>query len=127
MQTIKRFLPLLGLLLAVGGCTTTITNLTPSQQPRNATGLYPFAVAWESSQQSLRKDTLKACVMVGLDTYPMQPAPMVKNRWETLVAVPADKDIVHYRFKFDYDYLSIPARKSNSRLSTPYQLKIVEK
>jgi hypothetical protein len=38
-----------------------------------------------------------------------------------------DKDLVHYRYKFDYEYLSIPQRKGNSKLSSPYALKIVEK
>ena len=123
----KRFLPLLLLPCLLAGCTTTITNLTPSRQVRNTTGLYPFEVAWESSQQSLRKESLKPYVVIGLESYPMQATPMIKNRWETLVPVLADKEIVNYHFKFDYEYNAIPVPRQNSKLSRPYQLQILEK
>ena len=89
--------------------------------------MYPFEVKWDSSQQSLQKDTLQAAVVVGLDTYPMQRNPLVTNRWETIVPIGPDKDLVHYRYKFDYEYLSIPNRKGNSKLSPSYSLKISEK
>lgn len=110
------------------GCTyTSITNLTPSRYPRNADGLYPFQVEWASNQQSLQRDSLKPSVIIGMETYPLQPTPMLKNRWEALVPVPADKAVVNYRYKFDYDYLGVPARRPNSKLSAPYQLQIQEK
>jgi hypothetical protein len=119
---------LLGLFcLLAAGCTTTITNLTPSQQVRTPTGLYPFAVAWDTTQQSIRQETIQVCVQVGLEAYPMERTPLVKNRWEILVPIPADRNLINYRYKFDYEYLSIPQRKANSRLSSPYQLKILEK
>ncbi|MBI4663810.1 MAG: hypothetical protein HY735_33835 [Verrucomicrobia bacterium] len=122
----KRLLPLLlGLLLS--GCSTTITNLTPSKQTRNSTGLYPFEVLFHSNQKTLRKETLQPCVVVDLEAYPMQPAPVLKDRWETLVPVPADKKFINYRFKFDYQYVSVPQRRSGSILSAPYQLEIVDK
>ncbi|HOX03210.1 MAG TPA: hypothetical protein P5555_13250 [Candidatus Paceibacterota bacterium] len=108
------------------GCHTTVTNLTPSQQVRNKAGMYPLSVAWDSNQQSLQKETIEACVQVGLQIYPMQSTPLVKNRWETLVPVPADQSLLNYRFKFDYESLGMPHRRQNSRLSPPYQLKIID-
>ncbi len=113
--------------LVLSGCSTTITNLTPSKQPRNANGLYLFEVALESSQQTLRKETIKPYVIVGFDSYPMLPAPVLKNRWETLVPFPADKKYLNYRYKFDYDYNSFPQRGASSKLSSPYQLEIADK
>lgn len=124
----KKLWPVALASLLLAGCTsTTITNLTPSRLPRNANGLYPFQAAWKSNQQSVRPESIKPYVMIGLDSYPMQPTPLVKNRWETLVPIPADKTVVNYRFKFDYDYNSIPVPRPNSKLSTPYQLQVLEK
>lgn len=89
--------------------------------------MYPFEVKWDSSQRSVQKDTLKAAVVIGLDTYLMQRNPLVTNRWETVVPIDPNKNLVHYRYKFDYEYLSIPQRKGNSKMSPSYTLKITEK
>ena len=118
------FLLLAPLMLA--GCST-ITNLTPSQQARNATGLYPIEAAWESRQQSIRQDSFKPSVMVGLDNYPMRKTSLMRNRWETLVPIPADKNAINYRFKFDFDYNTIPQPRPDSKLSPEYRLEILDK
>ena len=113
--------------LVLTGCSTTVTNLTPSQQSRVSTGLYPFEVIFESNQQSMQKETIKPYVILGTEPYEMQPVPLLQNRWETHVPVPEGQSIVNYRYKFDFDYLSVPQRRSSSVLSRPYQLKIVDK
>ncbi|HVY72164.1 MAG TPA: hypothetical protein VHH73_19685 [Verrucomicrobiae bacterium] len=123
----KRILPVALLALTLMGCTSTnITNLTPSREPRNVNGLYSFQMAWKSNQRSIRKDTIRPFVIVGMDVYPMEPTPLVKNRWETLIPVPAGKNVLNYRFKVDYEYDSIPIRRPDSKLSPPYQLEIME-
>jgi uncharacterized protein YcfL len=128
MVTLKKVLLLLIAPLLLVGCTTpTITNLTPSRQVRKENGLYPFEVQWNSRQQSLIKESMKAAVVVGLEQYPMQRVALLTNRWETLVPVPADKSIVTYQFKFDYDYRGIPARQPDSKSSRHYQLVILDK
>ncbi len=124
-RIMKKFLLLLLTPLLFTGCST-ITNLTPSQQPRNATGLYPVEVAWDSRQQSIRPDSIKPSVMVGLENYPMRKTPLMKNRWETLVPIPAGKNIINYRFKFDYDYNAIPQPRPDSRLSPEHKLQILD-
>ena len=127
MRMSKKFLTLVAPLLLMVGCSTSVTNLTPHQQLRTPTGLYPFEAKWESKQQSVVKDSIKPIVVIGTDTYPMQPVPMVKNRWEAMVPIPADKSLVHYQFKFDYQYLAIPQRRPDSKLSDPYDLKIIDR
>ena len=112
--------------LFVSGCSS-ITNLTPSKLPRNPNGLYPFEVAWQSEQQSLRKESIRAFVIMDFESYPMQPTQVVKNRWETLVPIPAGKRSASYRYKFDYEYNSIPVPQTESMLSPPYQLEITDK
>lgn len=113
--------------LVLTGCSTTITNLTPGSQPRNANNLYPFEVQFKTSQKTIRENTIQPYVVIGAETYPMQPAPMLKNRWEAQVPVAATNNHVYYRYKFDYKYDRIPKPAESSRLSPTYQLEIVGK
>jgi hypothetical protein len=109
------------------GCSTTISNLTPSQLPRNANNLYPFEVSFDTSQKTVRESSIKPAVMIGTDLYPMQPAAMIKNRWEAQVPIPAATNHIYYRYKFDYQFDRIPTPGDSSRLSPTYQLEIVDK
>jgi len=111
------------LTLAATGCHT-ITNLTPSQMPRNTAGVYPIEAKFDHQEQALRKETIKPYVMVNETFYPMDPTPRMKNRWEALVPVPPDQDALYYRFKFDYEVNAIPVPKKDSKLSGTYKLTI---
>lgn len=115
------------LALVLTGCTTTITNLTPGQLPRNTDNLYPFEVSFDTSQKAVRENTIKPFVLIGTELYPMQPAPVLKNRWEAQVPIGAATNHVYYRFKFDYEFNRIPTPGESSRLSPTYQLEIVDK
>jgi len=122
----KKILPLVPLLLLTG-CATTLTRVTPLQQPRNADNLYPVEVIFSSNQQSLRWDSLKPFVVANGELYPLRPVPMVQNRWEGLLPVPPTASSITYRFKFDYLYNNVGTEpKPGSYLSPSYQLKIVE-
>jgi hypothetical protein len=123
----KKFLPLLPLLLLLTGCSATFTRLSPLQQPRNANNLYPVEVLFNSSQQSLRWDSIKPFVLVNGELYPLRPVPVVPNRWEGLVPVPPAASSINYRFKFDYLYNSMGTEpKPNSAWSPSYTLKIIQ-
>ena len=126
-STLKNLLLLGCAVFVFAGCTTpTITNLTASRLHRKESGQYEFAVEYYSRQQTLVKDSMKAFVIVGLDQYEMQRVPYLTNRWETLVPVPEDQDLVNYRYRFDYQYRAIPVRREDSKLSRFYQLIILE-
>jgi hypothetical protein len=125
-MNLKRFLPLLPALLLTG-CSTTFTRLTPLEQPRNANNLYPVEVQFNSTQQSLRWDSLKPYVLVNGELYPLRAEELVQNRWEGFVPVPAGAKTVAFRFKFDYLYNNVgTSPKPNSAWSPAYQLKIVD-
>jgi hypothetical protein len=108
------------------GCAS-MTNLTPSRQVRSADGMYPFEVAWKSTKQSLRKETIKAYVIIGYDSFPMSPTQVVKNRWEAIVPIAPEVRYLTYRYKFDFEYSGIGKAKKDSKLSPSYELKIVDK
>jgi hypothetical protein len=127
MTTLKRLLLVALLGVVFTGCTTpTITNLTPSRLPRKDNGQYPFSVEYYSRQETVIKDSMKAYVIVGADRYPMQRTPMLTNRWETLVPIPKDQSVLTYRYRFDYQYRTIPDRHSESKESTYYQLYLLD-
>jgi hypothetical protein len=119
--------PLLLSSLLLSGCTTTITNLTPSTQKRNPNALYPIEVELDTRDATIRHESIKPYVLVGSQSYPMQQTLGLKNRWETLVPVPPDKEYVSYRFKVNYDNRRIPEARPNSRLSQPFQLQVLDK
>ncbi len=124
---LKKILPFLMLSLLMAGCTATLTNLTPLQQVRNDNNFYPVDAAFNSKQQSLLWDTIQPYVVVGTNLYPMQPTLVLTNRWEGLIPVPPDKNIVHYFYKFDFRYYDFGIPKSDSARSSQYTLKILEK
>jgi hypothetical protein len=115
------------LLLAVTGCsTTTITNLTPSRLPRKDNDQYTFEVDYNTRQQSLIRESMQGYIIVGGERYPMQRVPMLHNRWEGIVPIPADQDVVTYRYRFDYQYRAIPDLRRDSVESKYYQLFILD-
>jgi hypothetical protein len=127
MSKYIKLLPVLLMALLVAGCNGTITNLTPTQEFRNANGFYAVDAALASSQQSLNWDSIHATVIVGNDTYPMRYTQLMTNRWETLVPVPPGNNLLYYRFKFDFTYNAFGAPpQSDSKLSPIYRLKIID-
>lgn len=121
---LKRFLPLAFAPLLLAGCTATFTNLTPTQQSRNANNLYPVEVSMISRQQSLKWNTIRPQIVVGNDSYPMRRTALLTNRWEGLVPVPATEKVVHYRYKFDFDYNTFGTPKGDSAISPEYTLRV---
>lgn len=123
---LKKILLILIAPLLLAGCTTTLTNLTPLQQPRNANNLYPVEVAMATRQQSLRWESIKPQIMVGNEFYPMRPTTLMTNRWEGLLPVPAEAKSVRYRYKFDFNYNTFGKAKPDSALSQEYTLRVLD-
>jgi hypothetical protein len=118
---------LLPLFLVAGCVTSSITNLTPSQQPRSTNHLYMIEYEWDTNQQAIRPESITPHVVVGFDTYEMRPTPRLTNRWEALIPVPADKDFITYHFKVNYEYNQFGGVGKSSTKSPEYRLNIVDK
>ena len=123
----KKIYMLLLLPLALAGCSSSITNLTPSRLVRNSDGTYRMEAAWRTTEQTIRPDSIKPSVMVGLETYPMHPELVVSDRWEAFVPVPADQHLTHYQFRFDFLRNTFSEPVADSKLSATYTLEIVDK
>ena len=122
----KKSLPLLLLSLLLVGCATQLTNLTPQQQVRNANNLYTVEVAFNSRQQTIRWETIEPKIVVGQESYEMRPTPLLTNRWEGLIPVPPDKNVVRYRYRFDYQYNRMGNPGLDNSISPEYTLRIID-
>jgi hypothetical protein len=122
----KKCLSLLSLSLLLAGCATHITNLTPQQQVRNAENLYPVEASFNSNQQTVRWKSIQPKIIVGTESYDMRPTPVLTNRWEGLIPVPPGTSLIHYRYKFDYEYNRVGTPGRDSALSADYTLRILD-
>ena len=127
MPKMKKIFILLLLPLALAGCSSSITNLTPSRLARNSDGTYRVEAAWQTTEQTIRPESLKPLVMVGLESYPMRPELVVSNRWEAFVPAPADQHLIHYWFRFDFLRNAISAPVEDCKTSQGFTLEIVDK
>ena len=127
MPKMKKILLLLVLPLALAGCTSSVINLTPSRLTRNSDGTYHVEAAWRSREATIRTASFKPWVMVGFEKYPMTPEMVVSNRWESFIPVPADQNLVRYRFKFDFYRNAMSKPTEDSKLSPEFRLEIVDK
>jgi len=71
MPKMKKILLLLALPLALAGCVSSITNITPSRMMRNSDGTYRIEAAWRTREQAIRAETITPSVMIGTEFYPM--------------------------------------------------------
>ena len=124
---LKKVLPMLLAPALLAGCQATLTNLTPLTRSRSPDNIYKVEVAMASRQQTLRWESIKPQVVIGSDFYPMRPTLLMTNRWEGVIPVPASANVVHYRYKFDFNYNAMGSPRSDSVLSSEYTLKIVDK
>jgi len=123
---LKKTLPFLLATTLLAGCATQITNLTPRQQTRTQNNLYPVEVAFSSQQQNIRWETVKPTVIVNGQPFEMHPVLMMTNRWEGFVPAPAGADVVHYRYRIDFDVNGFGKRSAENAVSPDFSLKIVE-
>jgi hypothetical protein len=110
--------------LSLVGCVTTVTNLTSTTQPRNPNNLYLIEYQWDTTQQTIKANSIKPFVVVGFDSYEMKPTMRLTNRWEVLVPIPPDKSVIDYHFKVDYEYAGFGKVGLSSKSSPEYKLYI---
>jgi len=124
----KKWLPLLLLAGLLAGCAdVTLTNLTPTQEPRNPNGQYLIEMKMDTTQQTLRPESVRPYVVVGFDSYPMKHQLKMVNRWEALVPIPPGTNVINYHFKVEYDYNKFGKAGQDSLRSSQYKLEVLDK
>jgi uncharacterized protein YceK len=123
MSKINKICFLLVLPLFLFGCSS-ITNLTPTEYPRSANGYYRVEAMWKSNRSVIRTNSFKPLVVVDLQTYPMRPVPLVEDRWEAFVPIPAGENNIHYHYKFDFVDDGWNKPKADSLMSATYSLNV---
>ena len=123
---LKKSLPLLSLSLLLAGCATQLTNLTPQQQVRNANNLYPVEVSFNSRQQTIRWQSIQPKIVVGTEFYDMRRTPIMTNRWEGLIPAPQGTSLIHYRYRFEFQYNKMGRAGNDTALSREYTLRILD-
>lgn len=123
---LKKIFPIVLLAVFLTGCKATFTNLTPSQQVRNETGLYPVEVSLNTRRGTLRWDSIEPKIIVGGESYLMRPTLLMDNRFEGLVPVSDGINITSYRYQFDFLDNDFGEPTPNSFLSDEYELKILD-
>jgi hypothetical protein len=136
MQGLKSLIRMAGVAVAVAalllggvGCTSHVSNLTPTGLPQEASGLYHFETEWVTTQRTvgMRASDIKAYVVIDEQMHPMQRVPNMTNRWEADVLLPKGKNPIYYYYKWDYPTAGWGGRDNpNSRRSQPYRLELNE-
>lgn len=129
MQGIPCRIPaLLAALMFAAGCSSTISNLTPTAASRETSGLYHFETEWTTTQRTrnLRQEDIRAFVVLDQKFYPMERVPNMTNRWEADVPIPAGKNPVYYYFKWEYATAGFNRTHPNSVRSEEYRLELTE-
>lgn len=121
MRIMRKLLPFLILPMLVAGCSS-VTNLTPHTE--RSTANYHFEMKWNNTQHALKPGTAKAYVLIGDQSFPMQPTPIVKNRFETSISLNTSEPTIRYRYKIDYEVSAVPSPRQESTLSPEYKLDI---
>jgi hypothetical protein len=120
----NKIIGLLALSALLTGCTS-ITNLAPTQYPRDPSGYYRVEAQWNTHREVVRPDSIKPLVVVNsVDTYPMQRVPLVSDRWQAFIPVPTDKDMILYHYKFDFLDDAFGGPRPNSFMSRDYELHV---
>ena len=123
---VKKSVPVLMLSLLFAGCASQLTNLTPSQQTRDTNNTYRVEVAFNSRQQTIRWQSIQPKIIVGDKSYDMRPTPFMTNRWEGLIPVPPDQNLVHYHYRFDFRYNRMGPPGNDNAISQEYTLRILD-
>jgi hypothetical protein len=128
MMKNKKWFSLLLLPALLAGCAhSTLTNLTSSQQLRNPDGQYRVELKMDTTQQTLRQESVTPHVVIGFDSYPMRPQLKMTNRWEAMVPVPPGTTTVNYHFKVDYQYNRFGPPGQESMRTPQYKLEVLDK
>ncbi len=102
VRNLLKWLGVLGLVTLLAGCGPTLKNLTPSEVPRNPSGIYTLSVAVRSTDGSVRRDSFDPRVTVDGFTHKMVPSEQGPYIYDYDFAMPEGRSEARYFFTLDY-------------------------
>lgn len=113
--------------LLLGGCQTTITNLTQQRIPENPSSIYTFSFSAKLAQSNIDRDTLKGTIVINGQKYQMMKSPLGQYAFEYDYQMPQGRSEVGYYFILEYDYFIDNARYHKERFSEVYKALLVNR
>ena len=92
MKAIKQFFPFLAVVfsLGLGGCATTLTNLTPLNIPENPSGIYTFSVSAKIRQTNADRETIKTTIVINGEEHKMELSDIGSDIYDFDYKMPRD-------------------------------------
>ncbi len=90
--------------LGLGGCTTTLTNLTPANIPENPSNIYTFSLATKIWQTNIDKDSVKATIVINGEEHEMELSDIGNSIYDYDYKMPRNLSEVGYYYILEYTY-----------------------
>ncbi len=109
-----------GALLALSGCQTPVTNLTPDTVPANPSQIYTLTARFPTSDK-IPADSVQAFIVIDGQRYNMTRSGSSPELWDFDYQLPAGRTSASYYFIFDYSIRSgdkLSPQETTSELQT---------
>ncbi len=103
-------LPFTAISFLLGGCVSSLTNLTPLNIPENPSSIYTFSAAAKIWQSNIDKNTLKTTIVINGEEQKMKLSPISSDIYEFDYKMPRDMNEVGYYYVLEYDYFNDSSR-----------------
>ena len=129
MKTINNYflLPFTAISFLLGGCASTLTNLTPLNIPENPSSIYTFSVATKIWQSNIDKDSVKTTIIINGQEQKMKLSNIGDNVYEFDFNMPRDMNEVGYYYVLEYDYFNDSRRVHFKKFTDVFKAHLVNR
>ncbi len=129
MKAIKQIFPLLAAVisLGLGGCATTLTNLTPLNIPENPSGIYTFSVSAKIRQTNADMESIKTTIVINGEEHKMELSDIGSDIYDFDYKMPRDLNELGYYYVFEYDFYTDREPRHFKKFSDVYKAQLVNR
>ncbi len=129
MKSIKKYFLLLftAISFLLGGCATTLTNLTPLNIPENPSSIYTFSVAAKIWQSNIDKDSIKTTIIINGQEQEMKLSDISNTIYDFDFKMPRDMNEVGYYYLLEYDYFDDRRRLHFKKFTDVFKAHLVNR
>ena len=89
--------------LLAGGCTPTISNLSPERIPQNPSGIYTLSMSPQIRKSAIDDNTETATIVIDGARHEMMPSKVSENVYDFEYTIPKDRNNAVYYYEFEYE------------------------